>query len=83
MDGDYDPIRQISPTTASVHDSQVDLSEEGAVVYRDRGYQGAECKGYHATMKRGAGNLRLVSGINFVPKESPENYQKEKNHLLV
>ena len=27
---------------------------EGEVVYRDRGYQGAKCKGFSATMKRGA-----------------------------
>jgi IS5 family transposase len=56
MDRDYDLIRRISTTTASVHDSQVDLSETGEVVYRDRGYQGAKCKGYNATMKRGARN---------------------------
>ena len=56
MDRDYDLIRRITTTTASVHDSQVDLSETGEVVYRDRGYQGAKCKGYNATMKRGARN---------------------------
>ncbi len=28
--------------------------KKGEVVYRDRGYQGAKCKGYSATMKRGA-----------------------------
>jgi len=54
VDRDYDLIRRISTTTASVHDSQVDLSQEGEVVYRDRGYQGAKCKGFNATMKRGA-----------------------------
>ena len=54
IDRDYDFIRRILTTTASVHDSQVDLSIEEEVVYRDRGYQGAECKGYNATMKRGA-----------------------------
>ena len=54
IDRDYDFIRRILTTTASVHDSQVDLSKEGEVVYRDRGYQGAECRGYNATMKRGA-----------------------------
>ena len=54
MDGDYDLIRRISTTTASVHDSQVDLSETRDIVYRDRGYQGAKCKGCNATMKRGA-----------------------------
>lgn len=53
-DRDFDLIRRIYTTTASVHDSQIDLSGEGEIVYRDRGYQGAECKGYNATMKRGA-----------------------------
>ena len=38
MDRDYDLIRKISTTTASVHDSRGDLSEEGAVVHRDRAY---------------------------------------------
>ena len=56
IDRDYDLIRRITTTTASVHDSQVDLSETGEVVYRDRGYQGAECKGYNVTMKRGPRN---------------------------
>ncbi|WFN35473.1 IS5 family transposase [Methanogenium sp. S4BF] len=54
IDREYDLIRRVCTTTASVHDSQIDLSEEGEVVYRDRGYQGAKCKGYDATMKRGA-----------------------------
>jgi IS5 family transposase len=54
MDRDHDLIRRICTTTTSVRDSQIDLSENGEVVYRDRGYQGAGCKGYNATMKRGA-----------------------------
>ena len=40
-------------TTASTHDTQVDLSEEGEVVYRDRGYFGATSNGFNATMQRG------------------------------
>ena len=56
VDRDHDLIRRICTTTASVHDSQIDLSENEEVVYRDRGYQGANCKGYNATMKRGARN---------------------------
>ena len=55
-DVDSQIIRKVVTTTASVHDSQVDLSEEGKVIYRDRGYQGAKCKGYNGTMKRGARN---------------------------
>ena len=54
IDREHDLIRRICTTTASLHDSQIDLSETDEVVYRDRGYQGAECKGYNATMLRGA-----------------------------
>lgn len=52
IDRDYELIRRFETTTASVHDSQVDLSEEYEVVYRDKGYFGAEAKGFAATMKR-------------------------------
>lgn len=52
IDIDNGLIREIEVTTASVHDSQVDLSEPGEVSYRDKGYFGAPCKGFDATMKR-------------------------------
>jgi len=51
-DRDYDLIRRLETTTAEIHDSQIDLSESGEVVYRDLGYFGAPCKGYNAIMKR-------------------------------
>jgi IS5 family transposase len=51
-DIDYCLIREIETTTASLHDSQVDLSAEGEVVLRDRGYFGATAKGIDFTMKR-------------------------------
>ena len=51
-DMDYGLIREIETTTASVHDTQVDLSKPGEVVYRDRGYFGALTEAYDATMKR-------------------------------
>jgi IS5 family transposase len=54
VDTDLGLIRELETTTATVHDSQVDLSKEGEVVYRDRGYHGAVPKGYSATMKRDA-----------------------------
>ncbi|MEA2075413.1 MAG: IS5 family transposase [Euryarchaeota archaeon] len=54
QDTEYGFIRELETTTASVHDSQIDLSKKGEVVYRDRGYHGAVAKGYSATMKRGA-----------------------------
>jgi len=49
----YGLIRAFRTTTASVHDSQVDLSRRGEVVYRDKGYFGVTAKGYDATMQRG------------------------------
>jgi len=52
-DIDYVLIREIETTLANVHYSQIDLSEPGEVVYRDRGYFGAPCKGHNATMQRG------------------------------
>jgi len=54
VDTDFWLIRELKTTTAAVHDSQVDLSKECEVVYRDRGYHGTVPKGYSATMKRGA-----------------------------
>lgn len=53
-DTDYQLIRELETTTASVHDSQIDLSEPDEVNYRDKGYSGAESKGYDAAMKKGA-----------------------------
>jgi IS5 family transposase len=52
VDIDYGLMREIETTTASLHDSQVDLSTEGEVVLRDRGYFGAPAKGEDFTMKR-------------------------------
>ena len=54
MDLDHGLIRDLETTTASVHDSRVDLSLPGEVVYRDRGYQGAVPRGWDASMRRGA-----------------------------
>ena len=52
-DTDRGLVRDLEVTTASVHDSRVDLSRPGEVVYRDRGYFGVEPRGYDATMRRG------------------------------
>ena len=45
-------IESYATTTASVHDSQVDLSRSGVPVYRDKGYFGVRPKGFDATMTR-------------------------------
>ena len=52
MDLDRGLVRALEATAANVHDSRVDLSRMGEVVYRDKGYQGVEPRGYDATMKR-------------------------------
>jgi len=52
-DTDHGLIRDLEATTASVHDSRVDLSKQGDVVYRYRGYFGVEPRGWDATMRRG------------------------------
>ena len=52
VDVEFGLIRAIETTTASVHDSQVDLSTEGKRVYRDKGYFGASAIGRAVTMCR-------------------------------
>ena len=52
-DVDYGLIRDLETTPASVHDSGVDLSRPGEVVYRDKAFFGVEPRGYDATMRRG------------------------------
>ena len=41
IDKEHQFIRRFDTTTASVHDSQVDLSQKGETVYRDKGYFGS------------------------------------------
>jgi len=41
-DKDHQLIRRIETTSASVHDSNVDLSHKGETVYRDKGYFGVK-----------------------------------------
>ena len=52
VDIDYGLIRDIETTTASLHDSQVDLSVEGEPILRDKGYFGVPAKGIDFTMRR-------------------------------
>jgi len=51
-DTDRGLVRDLEVSTASLHDSQVDLSQPGEVVYRDKGYFGVEPRGYDGTMRR-------------------------------
>lgn len=69
-DIDYCLIREIETTTASLHDSQVDLSTEGEIVLRDRGYFGVKAKGNDFTMKRRTSERPL------------DKLDKERNRLI-
>jgi IS5 family transposase len=53
-------IRAIETTTASVHESQVDLGIEGIPRYADKAYDGAETRGYDAAMKKATKGHKLV-----------------------
>ena len=59
IDTEHHLIRKIETTTASLHDSQVDLGIEGLPRYADKGYSGAKTRGYDAAMKKAARNHKL------------------------
>lgn len=69
-DIDYCLIRDIETSTASMHDSQVDLSIPGVPVLRDRGYFGVKAKGIDFTMRRRTTDMPL------------SELDKERNHLI-
>jgi IS5 family transposase len=69
-------IREFVVTTASLHDSQVDLSMPGIPCYRDKGYAGAQCRGINATMDKASRNHPLAVGkirrnLRITRKRSP------------
>jgi IS5 family transposase len=52
IDTEYNFIRDYTVTTASMHDSRVDLSKVEEVMYRDKGYTGCKTKAKeNASMK--------------------------------
>jgi IS5 family transposase len=61
VDVGYGLIRAIETTTASVHDSQVDLSVKDEPIYRDKGYFGAAARGRSITMYRATRDHPLSS----------------------
>jgi len=74
IDRNYELIRRFKTTTASVHDSYVDLTEENEVVYRDRGYFGAKTKGYNTTVKRAVKGHTL--GIKYISRNKRINSKR-------
>ena len=60
VDKETQLIRRFVTTTASLHDSQIDLSEPGETVFRDRGYFGTTVRGsMDKTMKKATRNHPL------------------------
>lgn len=60
VDKENQIIRDVGTTTASLHDSQLDLSDEGQTLYRDKGYFGVKPKAsMDKTMKRATRNHPL------------------------
>ena len=61
IDKEHPFIRRFDTTTASVHDSQVNLSQKGETVYRDKGYFGVStvCLNgqNHETIRPGSSHL--------------------------
>ena len=54
-----DLIINCATTTASLHDSNIDLSIPGIVCYRDKGYFGASIRGIDGTMDKAFRNNKL------------------------
>ena len=57
--GVKDRITRYAVTTASTHDSKIDLSRRGIPVYRDKGYFGVKPKGFDATMTKALRSFKL------------------------
>ena len=75
-DFDFGLIRSLQTTTEFMI-ARFDLSEKGEVVYRDRGYFGAEPKGFNATTQRG------VRGHPIGIRDILRNKRISRKHLPV
>jgi len=77
IDTKHHLIRDVKTTTASVHDSQVDLGIEGIPRYADKGYYGAKTRGYDASMKKATRGHKL--GIRELLRNS--RISKKRSHI--
>jgi transposase, IS5 family len=77
IDTEHHLIRKIETTTASVHDSQVDLGIEGLPNYTDKGYDGAKTRAYTAAMKRATRGHKL--GITDILRN--KRISKKRSHI--
>lgn len=77
IDTKHHLIRKIETTTASLHDSQVDLGIEGLPRYADKGYSGAKTRGYDAAMKKAVRNHKL--GIKDILRN--KRISRKRSHI--
>ncbi len=78
IDKEFQFIRRFDTTTASVHDSQIDLSQKGETVYRDKGYFGTTP---FATMDKTM--KRAVRGKPLSAKDKRRNRAISRTRSLV
>ncbi len=69
-------IRQFVVTTASLHDSNIDLGIPGITNYRDKGYSGSATRGIDATMDKAARKKKITieqirRNLRITKKRSP------------
>jgi IS5 family transposase len=77
IDTKHHLIRDVETTTASVHDSQVDLGIEEIPRYTDKGYDGAKTRAYDAAMKKATRGHKL--GIRDLLRNS--RISKKRSHI--
>jgi IS5 family transposase len=77
IDTDNHLIRDVETTTASVHDSQIDLGIEDIPRYGDKGYDGAKTRGYDAAMKKATRGHEL--GIRDILRN--KRISKKRSHI--
>jgi IS5 family transposase len=77
IDTEHHLIRIVETTTASVHDSQVDLGIEGIPRYADKGYYGAKTRGYDAAMKKATRGHKL--GLRDILRN--KRISKKRSHI--
>jgi len=77
VDTNHHLIRDVETTTASVHDSRVDLGIEGLPRYADKGYDGAKTRGYDAAMKKATRGHKL--GIKDILRN--KRISRKRSHI--
>jgi IS5 family transposase len=70
-------IRAVETTTASVHDSQVDLGIKKIPRYGDKAFDGSETRGYNAAMKKATRGQKL--GIRDLLRN--KRISKKRSHI--